>query len=324
MKVDEAGRHNDDLRNLMEASDLATVFVDPGMRVKRFTPRASRLFALIPSDVGRPLMDVKSRLRYDEIVEDATAAFKQLVPIERGVTSVDDEHYLARIQPYRTSQDKIGGAVLTFIDVTELREAENAVRRTEERLRDAIASSRDFAVMSTDIRGVITTWNEGATTIFGYRPEDILGRSIDVLFTPEDRSRGVPEEERGAAVREGRASDERWHLREDGTRFFCSGVMTPLNTGDGAGFVKIARDVSQAKRRESQQDADLIKERRSTAEVKAGADLKDRFLAEMAHELKQPLNLIQVNAELLVRLPETRHSAAVQRIGATVMRAVST
>ncbi|MDR5777690.1 MULTISPECIES: ATP-binding protein, partial [unclassified Caballeronia] len=324
MKVDEAGRNNDDLSNLMEASEIATVFVDSGMRVKRFTPQARRLFSLIPSDVGRPLMDVTNRLRYDEIVEDATAAFKQLVPIERSVTSVDDEHYLARIQPYRTSQDKIGGAVLTFINVTELRAAENRVQRTEERLRDAIASSRDFAVLSTDLHGVIMTWNEGATTMFGYPPENILGKLVDVLFTPEDRAQGAPEQERSAAVREGRAANERWHLREDGTRFFCSGVMTPLNTGNGGGFVKIARDVSDVKRREAHYDEEITQERRSSAQVRAGSDLKDRFLAEMAHELKQPLNLIQVNAELLIRLPETRHSAAVQRLGGTIMRAVST
>lgn len=323
MKVDEAGRHNDDLRNLMEASDIATVFVDSGMRVKRFTPRASRLFSLIASDVGRPLMDVKSRLHYDEIVDDATAAFKQLLPIERSVTTLDNEHYLARIQPYRTSQDKIGGAVLTFIDVTELRQAERRARRTEERLRDAIASSKDFAVLSTDKQGAITTWNEGATIMFGYRPDEILGKSIDILFTAEDRAKGAAQQELSAAAREGRASDERWHLRQDGTTFFCSGVVTPINTDTGLGFVKIARDISDAKRHESQQDAELREGRRSIADVKAGANLKDVFLAEMAHELKQPLNLIQVNTELLIRLSETRDSAAVQRIGGTIMRAVS-
>jgi two-component system CheB/CheR fusion protein len=321
MKVDEAGRHNDDLRNLMEASDIATVFVDAGMRVKRYTPQATRLFSLIPSDVGRPLMDVKNRLRYDEIVADATAAFRQLLPVERSVTSVDEEHFLARVLPYRTSHDKIGGAVLTFTDVTELREAQTRVTRTEERLRDAIASNRDFAVLTTDSKGIITTWNEGAMMIFGYRPEDIVGKPVDILFTLQDRTSGAPGEERTAAAREGRASDERWHVRKNGTNVFCSGVVTPLGTGGG--FIKIARDISNAKRREYQQDAELGEERRSTAQVVAGSALKDRFLAEVSHELKQPLNLIQVNAELLIRLPETRGSAAVQRIGGTIMRAVS-
>jgi two-component system, chemotaxis family, CheB/CheR fusion protein len=323
MKVDEAGRNNDDLRNLIEASEIATVFVDPGMCVKRFTPQASKLFALIPSDVGRPLMDITSRLQYDGLVDDATTVFKQLVPVERSVTSTDNEHFFARILPYRTGQDKIGGAVLTFINVTELRRAEDRVRLTEERLRDAIAASKDFAVMCTDTEGRITTWNEGATRTFGYQPPDILGQSIDVLFTADDRALHAPEQERSTAVRDGRASDERWHVRKDGTTFFCSGVMTPLHSSGHMGFIKIARDTTDRKDREVQQQRQLSSELRTNAEMKSGSELKDRFLAVMSHELKQPLNLIQVNAQLLVRLPETRESSLVQRIGGTIMRAVA-
>ncbi|HTV76773.1 MAG TPA: CheR family methyltransferase, partial [Steroidobacteraceae bacterium] len=226
LKVDEAVRNNDDLRNLIEASEIATVFVDSAMRVKRFTPQASKLFALIPSDVGRPLLDVKSRLRYEEIVDDASAAFNQLRSVERSVSSVDGDHYFARVLPYRTSQDKIGGAVLTFINVTELRRAEERTRLAEERLRDAIAASADFAVMSIDPDGLVKTWNEGARRLFGYDAPEILGQSIDRLFTREDRLAGAPAEERRVALVEGRAADERWHLRADGTKFFCSGVMT--------------------------------------------------------------------------------------------------
>jgi two-component system, chemotaxis family, CheB/CheR fusion protein len=323
MKVEEATRNNDDLRNLIEASDIATVFVDSGMRVKRFTPQASKLFALIPSDIGRPLMDVTSRLRYDGIVADAAAVFKQLLPVERSVTSVDGEHFFARILPYRTAQDRIGGAVLTFINVTELRRAEDLARLTEERLRDAIAASKDFAVMSMNVEGAITTWNEGAARIFGYAPAEILGRSIDVLFTADDRAARVPEQERASAMRDGRASDERWHLRKDGTTFFCSGVMAPLHGSGHSGFIKIARDITEMKDRELQQRAQLSNEQRTSAGMKADSELKDRFLAVMSHELKQPLNLIQVNAQLLTRLPETRESSSVQRIGSTIMRAVA-
>jgi len=323
IKVDEAGQHNDDLRNLMDATDIATVFVDQAMQVKRFTPRAAKLFSLIPSDVGRPLMDVKSRLRYDRIVEDANAAFQQLQPIERSVMSVDDEHYLARILPYRTSHDKIGGAVLTFVDVTQLRRAEQQVRESEDRLRAAIATSGDFCVISTDGDGRILTWNRGAEVLFGYTADEIRGQPIDILFTEEDRARGVPDQERWMARRDGRAADERRHLRKDGTTFFCSGVMTPLATANGQGFVKIARDVSESKHLEERQRTDLGKAQKSAAAVRERADLKDRFLAVMSHELKQPLNLILVNAELLVRLPEARNSPALQRVGDTIIRAVS-
>ena len=322
MKVDETGRNNDDLRNLMEASEIATVFVDSAMRVKRFTPQARKLFALIPGDLGRPLMDITSRLRYDEIIDDATAAFKQLRPVERSVTTADGQHFLARALPYRTSDDKIGGAVLTFVDVTRLRRAEHLVTLAEERLRDAIASSKDFAVISTDKGGTITTWNEGAALMFGHESGDIVGQSIDVLYTPDDRAAGVPAAERHVAARDGRSPDERWHLRGDGTTFFCSGIVTPLHGAGEGGFVKIARDVSDSKRVELQHLSDLSDERRVSAQASAGTELRDRFLAVMSHELKQPLNLIQVNAELLTRLPELGQSPAVQRIGGTIMRAV--
>lgn len=323
MKVDEAGRHNDDLRNLMDASEIATVFVDSAMCVKRFTPQACKLFSLIPTDIGRPLMDVKNRLHYEDIVRDATAAFEQLRPVERSVTAADDEHYLARILPYRTSHDIIGGAVLTFIDVTELRRAQARVQLSEERLREAIASSKDFAVISTNAKGEIATWNEGATKVFGYESNEIVGQLIDVLFTADDRERGIPDNERRIASRDGRASDERWHLRRDGTTFFCSGVLAPLHLGSEVGYLKIARDISEMKERERQQDAELRDERSATSVLKSAAELKDKFLALVSHELKQPLNLIQVNAELLVRLPETKESALVQRVGTTIMQAVA-
>jgi two-component system, chemotaxis family, CheB/CheR fusion protein len=323
MKVDEAGRNNDDLRNLIEASDIATIFVDPAMSVKRFTPEASKLFSLIPSDVGRPLMDVKSRLLYDEIVQDASAVFRHLRPVERSVSSVDGEHFLARILPYRTSSDKIGGAVLTFINVTALRDAESRVKFSEERLRDAIAASADFAVISTDLDGRITTWNEGAERIFGYSSAEIVGQLVDELFMEADRASGIPAYERAEALRTGRASDERFLQHRDGTTFFCSGVMTPLHSGAPVGFLKIARDVSDSKRIERRKRLNIDEERQVTASIKHALDLKDRFLAVMSHELKQPLNLIHVNAELLVRLPEARTLPSVQRIGTTIRRAVS-
>lgn len=322
INVEEGNRNNDDLRNLMEASDIATIFVDPAIRVKRFTPKATKLFSLIASDIGRPLADVKSRLDYGEIIEDATAAFRQLQPVERSVTGNDNEHYLARVVPYRTGQDKIGGAVLTFVDVTALRKAEKRVEQSEDRLRAAIASSKDFAVISTDNDGLILTWNDGARAIFGHTEEEILGQSIDVLFTPEDRARGIPDQERRVAQREGRASDERWHLRKDGTMFFCSGVMTTVTRDNGRGYIKIARDISAHKHREEQQEAELGSARESVATAQVRSDMRDRFLAVMSHELKQPLNVILVNTELLVRTPQAQASPQLKRIGETIMRAV--
>jgi PAS domain S-box-containing protein len=100
-----------------------------------------------------------------------------------------------------------------------------------------------------DPNGAITSWNVGAEHLFGYAEGEIIGRSADAIFTPEDRAAGALEDERRRARADGRAEDERWHLREDGSRFWASGLLMPLE-GGAAGFVKIARDRTERHRAE--------------------------------------------------------------------------
>ena len=321
-KVEERGQINDDLQNLVTSSEIATVFVDRAMRIKRYTPHASNLFNLIPSDLGRSLFDMTSRLAYPELAEDAAAAFKDLRASERHVASSDGRHFLARILPYRTSEDKIEGAILNFFDITALRAAEERVRLGEERLKVVAATTRDFAIITTDAQGVIATWNAGAERIFGYAEAEMLGRPIAAIFTAEDQARGVPEQEMRTAATTGRAEDDRWHRRKDGSRFFASGVMTPLDGVAGSGFAKIARDMTGTKQQELAQEHLLWKEKKASLSAQMANELKDKFLAVMSHELKQPLNLIQMNAELLSRLPAVAESSAVRRIGDAIKRAV--
>ena len=111
LKVEDAARVNDDLQNLLAASDIATVFVDGSLSIKRFTPEATKLFNLIPGDVGRPLTDIRTRLPSEQIGTDAATAFRELRAVERQVDSIDGRSYLARSLPYRTASNKIEGAV---------------------------------------------------------------------------------------------------------------------------------------------------------------------------------------------------------------------
>lgn len=322
-KVEERGQINDDLQNLISSSEIATVFVDRDMRVKRYTPHASSLFNLIPSDLGRSLFDLTSRLEYSELAEDAAVAFKDLRATERHVTSGDGRHFLARILPYRTSEDKIEGAILNFFDITALRVAEERVRLGEERLKVVAATTRDFAIITTDEQGIIVTWNAGAERIFGYAEAEMLGQPIATIFTAEDRAHGIPEQEMRTAADVGRAEDERWHRRKDGSRFFASGVLTPIDGAAGPGFAKIARDMTGTKQQELAHEHLLFKEKKASLSAQMANELKDKFLAVMSHELKQPLNLIQMNAELLTRLPALSEHPTARRIGDTIKRAVS-
>src|SRR3954451_3575241 len=105
-----------------------------------------------------------------------------------------------------------------------------------------------------DGEGVITGWNVGAETVFGYTSRDMVGRHFRELFVPEDRIAGEAEKELETARQEGRAVDERWHLRKDGSRVFCSGTTTRFALGDGIGFAKIARDLSERQQLESKRE----------------------------------------------------------------------
>ncbi len=322
MKVDETGKINDDLQNLIASSDIATVFIDRALRIKRFTPRAADIFNIIAGDVGRSLTDLTHRLHYDQLAEDAREAFESLRLIEREVASIAGRCYLVRVLPYRTVEDRIEGAVMNFIDITERRKAEDELRAGQEQMRLVAESTKDYAIITLDIEGRVTSWNKGAERLFGYADAEMIGHTGDIVFTREDRERSAPEEERRRAREEGRAEDERWHVRKDGSRFFCSGIMTPLVSGQLHGYAKIARDLTQAKLMEEEREALLEKELALRAELQSASALKDEFLAIMSHELKHPLNLIYVNAELLRRLPEVREAPAVARAADIIRRTV--
>ena len=319
VKVEETGKANDDLNNLIASTDIATIFVDSGLRIKRFTPRAVDLFSIIASDVGRSLLDLTHKLDYDQLAEDVSATFDTLRMVEREVRSSDGRCYIVRLLPYRTNEDRIEGAVMTFFDITDRRQAEEQARASEARMRMVAESAKDYAIITMDEEGRVTSWNKGAETLFGYRADEMQGESIERLFVPEDVAAGVPQDELRRAREDGRAEDERWHQRKDGSRFFCSGVTTPLRNGDFYGYAKIARDETARERQGKEREQAFSREQAVRSDAENAAALKDEFLAVMSHELRHPLNMIHINVELLSRMPELRGSPNFMR-AATVIR----
>ena len=321
-KVEETAKVNDDLNNLIASMNIATIFVDRRLHIKGFTPLASRVFNVLSTDIGRPLGDLTHRLHYDQVTQDVSHVLSTLQPAEQEISSGDGRWYLMRVSAYRTNEDRIDGAVLNFIDVTERRAAQEQLRARDERLRLVAESTKDYAVITLDAQGSVTGWNKGAQLMFGYVESEMLGEHFRRLFVPEDRATGAPEQELRAARDVGRALDERWHLRKDGSRFYCSGITTPLLEAGVDGFAKIARDLTERRLLEREREELLQAEKDVRQQLEAAHALRGQFLAVMSHELKNPLNLVMLNTELLARSPEVVGDPRLARATDTIRRAV--
>ena len=127
-KVGELSRASNDMKNLLDSTDIATLFLDKELNVRRFTPQATNIIKLISSDVGRPITDLASELRYPELVEDAQEVLRTLATAEKQITARGNLWFMVRIMPYRTLDDRIDGVVITFTDITVSKTLEAQLR----------------------------------------------------------------------------------------------------------------------------------------------------------------------------------------------------
>jgi PAS domain S-box-containing protein len=155
-----------------------------------------------------------------------------------------------------------------------------------------VRNIRDHSIFTLNTQGQVTSWNQEAERILGYSEAEALGQHFAIIFTPEDQQAGVPAHELATALNEGRAEDERWHMRKNGERFWALGIVTPTQDAAGAptGYSKILRDMSDRKRAE---EALLQADRR-----------KDEFLATLAHELRNPLAPIRNGLQIIRLTPD--------------------
>jgi two-component system, chemotaxis family, CheB/CheR fusion protein len=150
-KVADLTRSNNDMSNLPAGTGIATVFVDLDLRILRFTPAATRIINLIQSDIGRPVGHIVSNLaNYDHLLADTQKVLDTLISMETEVQSKAGTWYIMLIQPYRTLDNLIEGAVITFVDINSLKEAQEKLRQSENRFRTLVASSAAVYVMSPD------------------------------------------------------------------------------------------------------------------------------------------------------------------------------
>jgi two-component system CheB/CheR fusion protein len=138
-KVDELSRASNDMKNLLDSTDIATLFLDKDLNVRRFTPQATKIIKLIPADTGRPITDLASDLSYPELADDAREVLRKLTFAEKPIGARDGRWFTVRIMPYRTHDDRIDGVVITFADITVAKTLEAKLREKHAVLEKDVA-----------------------------------------------------------------------------------------------------------------------------------------------------------------------------------------
>jgi two-component system, chemotaxis family, CheB/CheR fusion protein len=184
-KIDDLSLVNNDMNNLLAGTGIGTIFVDHQLRIQRFTPAAIDIVNLIQTDIGRPVGHIASNLmNYDRLVEDTKAVLDTLIPRETEVLTAMGQWYLMRIQPYRTLENVIEGAVLTFVKITEQKRLQEILSESEQRYRLLFESVTD-AVIVSDLQGRVVDCNPAALRSYGYSREEFLGLKQSDIVHPD-------------------------------------------------------------------------------------------------------------------------------------------
>ncbi len=269
-KIAELAELNQDMNHLLEHTDVATIFLDTELRIRRFTDRSKGIFDLMEQDVGRTIASFAPKIAVDGLVSKLQNVLESGSQYEQETRTADGACYLLRAIPFRPSTI-VEGVVLMLVDVSSLESLRGRIR-----WMSAIVESTDDAIIGLDLEGVITSWNRGAEKIYGYSPEEALGRNVSMLIPP-NRKDEVDRYLTRVLNGDQPVSLDTTRLNRDGRTIHVSLTISPVF--DAAhrviGISKIARDISSR--------IDMIEQLRQQTRQ------REQFLAVLSHELRNPL-----------------------------------
>ncbi len=272
-RVNELAKTNSDLKSLLESTQVPTIFLDNDLRVKTFTPSVTDIFHLNENDSGRPITHIASRISYDGLEDDVRKVLRTLGTVEREVGDPrGGSRYLVRVLPYRSIDNFIAGAVLAFLDITPAVRAEDALRKSEQRLALAQAAGH-IGSWTRDAGTEAQWWSPTMFDLHGLSPADAPPTDAQVAFVDEDERDWFEQAIAAAYAGEGDLNIE-YRIRHPvrGERWLTAigQVEARVASGQPLRLVGVTRDISdqkQAERRSAPMLADLQHRVRNTLAV---------------------------------------------------------
>jgi two-component system, chemotaxis family, CheB/CheR fusion protein len=279
-RVHELARANSDLKNLLESTQIATIFLDNELRVMNFTPAVAEIFHLVETDIGRPIGHIKFRVSYEELQDDVRKVLRTLGSVEREVENLSaGTRYMARVLPYRSLDNFIGGAVITFTSITLLTRAQQALRESEERFR-AVAEQAEVGIAMLTLDGRLNFANDRLCEMVGRPRDEVLGRTVGEFTHPDDWVENEPLFRSMLTQGEPFTIEMRF-VRPDATSIWSRNAISARRDSDGriVGGFAVAIDMSNRKAAE-----DRLRASESQAKL---------LLAELQHRVRNTLSVVR-------------------------------
>lgn len=287
------------LSAILDAAVDGIVVIDDRGLVRSFNPAAEGIFGYAAAEVVGRNVNVLMPEPYHSAHDGYLDAYKRtgiprIIGIGREVVGKRKDGSLFPLD-LAVGESRVNGVRLfagIVRDITDRKRTEERLRQSEERFRLVVENVRDYALVGLDVHGRVDAWNAGAERLYGWRPDEIVGRPLDVFAVGS--APGYAARAMGAVRTAGRHEEEGWHTRRDGGRFWAHTVVTPLLDPGGQlrGYVLVARDMTEPKRVEEALRA--AKEEAERANV-----AKSKFLASASHDLRQPVQALVFFASAL-------------------------